>query len=175
LTFSPLGGPSLKITGGNKPIVVFPTKIYSDTINLLAAPEEQPPKEAISWPGEYDIAGITVRGVGQLEGQKVSYLVEADGVRCAFPASPLEEWSEYDIERLGDVHVLVLPGENLKACQQLIDEIDPRILILVPAKDGTIHPDVLKHCGAQDKEAVSEFKLKGALPAEGREVVVFKA
>lgn len=175
LTFTPLGGPSLKIAGGAKPVVAFPPKIYPDTINLLAGPEEQPPKDAISWPGEYDVAGITIRGIGQLEGQKVSYLVEVDGVRIAFPASPLEEWSEFDIERLGEVHILVLPGENAKVCQLLLDEVDPRAVFLVPATDGSIHPDVLKLCGAVGKEAVSEYKLKGALPVEGREVVVFGA
>lgn len=173
LTFTSLGGNTLKCTGGPRPFIVFPKKPESGTLCLLPSPEESPDRDRISWPGEYDVAGITIRGIGQAEGQKVSYVVGADDLRIAFPASPLEEWSDEDIEKIGDVQVLVLPADDVKKCQMLLDEIDPRVLLIVPAADGSLHPDVLKACGAVDKEHVKEFKLKGSLPAEGREVVVF--
>lgn len=173
LTFTSPGGSSLKCSGGARAFVVFPTKPEKDVLCLLPVPEESPVKERISWPGEYDIAGITIRGIGQNEGQKVSYVVEVDGVRIAFPASPLEEWADEDIEKMGDVHVLVLPAEDAKKCQTLLDEVDPRALFIVPAHDGSLHPDVLKLCGATGKEHVKEYKLKGSFAAEGREVVVF--
>ncbi len=153
--------------------VAFPEKAQPGVLNLLASPQENPSREIISWPGEYDIAGITIRGIGQLEGQKVSYVVVVDDIRIAFPASPLEDWSSDDLEQMGEVHVLVLPAEDPKRCQMLLDEVDPRVLFIVPASDGSLHPDVLKACGAMDKEQVSEFKLKGSFGAEGREVVVF--
>ena len=173
LTFTHLKGISVRVAGAEMPIVSFPEKPVAGAINLLPSPQENPNREMLSWPGEYDIAGVTVRGIGQVEGQKVSYAVEADGVRIAFPSSPLEAWDDIDIEHLGDVAVLVLPAEDVKLCQKLIDDVDPRVLILVPGNDGTINPDVLKAAGAVDKERVSEYKLKGSLPQEGREVVVF--
>ncbi len=157
------------------PLVVFPEKIQAGMLNFMPSPQENPSREVISWPGEYDVAGITVRGIGQKEGQKVSYVIDIDDVRFAFPASPLEDWSDEDIERLGEIHVLVLPAEDVKRCQTLLDEIDPRMLFIVPAADGSLHPDVLKACGAAGKEQVKEFKLKGSFGAEGREVVVFGA
>lgn len=173
LTFTHLSGPSIRVIGGGIPVVSFPEKPVEGAVNLLSSPQEFPSRELISWPGEYDVAGVTIRGIGQQEGQKVSYVVESDGTRIAFPVSPLVAWDDADIERVGEVHVLVLPAEDPKLCQALLDELDPRILIVVPSSDGTLHPDVLKACGAADKEHVSEYKLKGALPAEGREVVVF--
>jgi hypothetical protein len=173
LTFNHLEGVSIRVSGAGMPIVSFPAKPVAGAINLLPSPQENPNREQLSWPGEYDVAGITVRGIGQMEGQKISYLIEADDVRIAFPNTPLEAWDDADIERLGDVHVLVLPSDDVKLCQKLIDDIDPRILIIVPAADGSLHPEVLKAAGAADKEHVSEFKLKGSLPQEGREVVVF--
>jgi hypothetical protein len=173
LTFTHLNGSSVRVTGGGIPVVSYPQKIVEGAVNLLPSPQEFPNREQLSWPGEYDIAGVTVRGIGQQEGQKVSYAVETDGVRIAFPATPLEAWDDADIERMGEVQVLVLPAEDPKLCQTLLDELDPRVLIIVPGADGTIHPDVLKACGAIDKEQVSEYKLKGSLPQEGREVVVF--
>lgn len=173
LTFTHLSGSSVRVAGGGMNVVSFPSSPVDGSINLLPSPQQHPNREMISWPGEYDIAGITVRGIGQQEGQKVSYAIELDNTRIAFPATPLEVWEEADIERLGDIQVLVLPAEDAKLCQKLLDEVDPRVLIIVPASDGTLHPDVLKSCGAVDKEHVSEFKLKGSLPQEGREVVVF--
>lgn len=173
LTFTHLKGSSIRVTGGGMPVISFPATPAEGSINLFPSPQEFPNREQISWPGEYDVAGVTVRGIGQQEGQKVSYVVEADGTRIAFPATPLEAWTDADIERIGEVQVLVLPAEDPKLCQALLDELDPRVLMIVPGSDGAIHPDVLKGCGAVDKEHVSEFKLKGALPQEGREVVVF--
>jgi hypothetical protein len=157
------------------PFIVFPEKVQTGMLNFMSSPQENPSREVISWPGEYDVGGITVRGIGQLEGQKVSYVIVVDDIRFAFPASPLEDWSDEDIEHMGDVHVLVLPAEDPKRCQTLLDEVDPRMLFIVPAPDGSLHPDVLKNCGAMNNEHVKEFKLKGSFSSEVREVVVFSA
>lgn len=173
LTFNYLGQGSVKVSGGGMAVVSFPAKPVSGAINLLSAPQENPNRELLSWPGEYDVAGITVRGIGQMEGQKVSYAVEIENIRIAFPAAPLEAWDDTDLERLGEIQVLVLPAEDAKICQKLIDDIDPRVLVLVPGADGTLHQDLLKAAGALGNEHVSEYKLKGSLPQEGREVVVF--
>jgi hypothetical protein len=118
---------------------------------------------------------VAIKGIGQDEGQHVSFAVHMDDVRVALPSSPIGEWSQEDIERLGDVAVMVLPAENAKHAQALIDEIDPRVLVLVAGADGNMDADVLKIAGATGKEAVSEYKLKGALPAEGRETIVLAA
>lgn len=173
LTFTHLSGSSVRLAGGDMPVVSYPGKAVSGSINLFASPQENPNRELLSWPGEYNIAGVTVRGIGQLEGQKVSYAVEIDNIRVAFPSAPLEPWEDIDIEHMGEVQVMVLPADDLKICQKLIDDIDPRVLILVPGADGSLNPDVLKAAGAMNNEHVSEYKLKGSLPQEGREVVVF--
>lgn len=173
LTFSHTNGAMLQCSGGAMPIVLFPEKAVPGSIALIASPQEFPSREIVSWPGEYDIAGITIRGIGHEEGQKVSYVFTVDGVRIACPALPLEPWGDHDIEQLGDVHVLVLSAEDPKLCQKMLDDVDPRVLLIVPAADGSMNAEMLKACGAADKEHVSEWKLKGSLPQEGREVVVF--
>jgi hypothetical protein len=173
LTFSAAAG-GVSVSGGARRVSVF-SKGKEDDVHLLAAPEEQPSGNTISWPGEYDVAGITLRGVGHEEGQQVSWLAVIDGVRCAFPSSPLRDWTDAEIEALGDVDILLLPAEEPKAAQKLIDEVDPRVLILIDGKNGKIHDDVVKHCGAQGKVTVAEYKQKGSFPAEGREVVVLSA
>lgn len=173
IVFASLSGPALRISGGERAVTVFATSpAQNGDLLLLGAPEEQPTAGRLSWPGEYDVAGMTIRGIGHSEGQKVDWLLIVDGYRCALLGSPLQDWTEAQIELLGDIHVLALPAEDLKVTQKLLEEVDPRILILLPTKDGKFHPEVLKFCNAHGKETVTEYKVKGALPAEGREVVV---
>lgn len=175
LTFTYNEKSGLRVSGAGKPLNAFPPKAVKDEINLFSKPEEEAfEHDNVTWPGEYDIAGITIRGIGQLEGQHVSYVVEADGYRIAFPASPLVEWMDADLEKLGEVHVLVLPAEDSKKAVKLMEDIDPRVLIIVPSSDGKMDPEVLKQCGAAGKEQVEEFKLKST-PSDGREVVVLTA
>jgi hypothetical protein len=173
LTFTYLGHSTVRITGAAKPIAFYPQDPSEGEISLITKPQENASSDVISWPGEYDVAGVTVRGIGQEEGQQVSFVIEADGTRVAYPSVPYREWTSEQIELLGDVHVLLLSAEDAKACQKLIDDIDPRVLIIVPTKDESTDNDVLKATGAQGKEIVSEYKLKGALPMEGREIVLF--
>ncbi len=175
LLLTSLGGSSVSLSDGKTTVVAFPKKPVTNAVNLLSQPEEDPKGTAISWPGEYDIGGIAIRGIGQQEGQHVSYTMLIDDVRVALPSSPLEDWSQADIEHLGDVHILVLPAESPKLAQSLIEEIDPRMIVIVAGSDGTMHPDVLKHAGATGKEPVAEYKLKGGLSVEGREVIVLAA
>jgi len=170
-----VSGSSVSLNDGKTTVVAFSKKPVEKAVNLLSAPEEDPKGRAISWPGEYDVAGIAIRGIGQSEGQHVSYTMQIDDVRVALPSCPLEAWTQADIERLGDVQILILPAENPKVALSLIEEVDPRILILVPGGDGSMHPDVLKSAGAMGKEPISEFKFKGGLPSEGRDVIVMSS
>jgi hypothetical protein len=173
LTFTYEGASSVRCTGAGKPFIAFPKKPVAGEINLVSKPEEEFNADIVCWPGEYDIAGVTVRGIGHEEGQQVSYVVEADGYRIAFPSTPLQEFTDGDLEKMGDVQALVLPAEDAKKAIKILEEIDPRVLFVVPGSDGKIDQDFLKQAGAMGKEHVKEYKLKGALPMEGREVVVF--
>jgi L-ascorbate metabolism protein UlaG (beta-lactamase superfamily) len=179
LTISSLGGPTVRCVLGKIPITVFPVSGKKDSssgaVTILSHPEEQPSEGTISWPGEYDFSGIFVRGIGHDEGRQVSYVVDGEDVRLAFLSSPLHKLSDFELEQIGDIDVLCVPVDDVKMVQELIDAIDPRVLVPLPTKDERAFNEVLKVCGAQGKEAVTEHKIKGSLPAEGREVVVLKA
>lgn len=174
LTLTSLALGSFKVSGAGKPLIVFPAdaaKAADDsTIVLASVPQEQSKDGILSWPGEYHVAGVAVKGIGHLEGKQVSYVVTADGIRLAFLSSPLQEWSDKQVEFVGNIDVLVIPTSDAKLVQKLVDEFDPRVLILLPTKDQAEHSAVMKSIGA--KETVSEYKLKSSLPQEGREVIV---
>ena len=173
LVFSLLQNGGLQVTGGPKSFAVFGEGDAKTEVTFVAAPEEELANGRVSWPGEYDFDGLAVKGLGQEEGQKVSYRMEANGVKLAFIAPQLQEWSDGEIGQLGDIDVLVLPAEDAKKVQKMVEEVDPRVVMLVPPAGKKVGADILKACGAEDADTVKEFKLKGALPSEGREVVVF--
>jgi len=178
LTFTYLGGTAVQVVNGKKTLIVNAEKgsqSKDDTVVLLGHPEEEPSKGTISWPGEYDIAGIAIRGIGHEEGANVSYVLTASGVRCAFLHSPLHDWNDDELELLGDVDVLCIPSDDPKIIQKLVDEIDPRVLIPLDTGGAEKYAEALKVSGAAGKEAEDKYELKGSLPVEGREVVVLNA
>ncbi len=165
----------MKVDMHGKTIVAFPEKPDAKAkISLLGAPEEEVVKGVVSWPGEYDIDGIAIRGIGHDEGKRVSYVISDSTVRIAFIATPLHDWSPHEYELLGDVDVLCIPADDAKIAQKMVDEVDPRVLVPLPTKDEKTFMELLKIVGAQGKELASEYKLKGLLPAEGREVVILE-
>ncbi len=174
ITITSLGGLSLKCDIDGATVVSFAKKPDEKAkVTLLGSPEEVV-SGVVSWPGEYDIDGLAIRGIGHDEGQRVSFVVDNGKVRTAFVASPLHAWTDHEMELLGDVDVLCLPADDAKLGQKMIDDVDPRILVPLPTKDEETFVDLLKAAGAQDKEIEKEYKLKGGLPAEGREVVILK-
>lgn len=173
ITVTSLGGKTIKCDVHGSTVVAFsdgPAK--GADLSLLGKPEETVEKGVISWPGEYDVGGIAVRGIGHEEGQKVSYAIDDGNVRIAFIAAPLHDWEDHNIELLGDIDILCLPADDVKLAQKFIDEVDPRVLIPLPTKDEATFTELLKAVGAQGKEIESEYKIKGSLPAEGREIVI---
>lgn len=175
ITITSRGGATVHLDVNGTTITAYPDKADSNAdISLLGKPEDDVQKGVVSWPGEYDIGGIAIRGIGHEEGQRVSFVIDDDKVRIAFLTAPLHDWQDHNLELLGNVDVLCIPADDAKIAQKLIDEIDPRILVPLPTKDEATFVDLLKLVGAQDKEIEKEYKLKGALPAEGREVVILK-
>lgn len=174
LVFAAQKDAGIQCSGADRPLQVYPSgSIDPKVVTLLSKPEEEPTAGVFSWPGEYDIAGMTLKGIDHTEGRQVSFVVVINGLRCAFVSSPLHEWSDRELELLGDIAVLTVPAEHPKVIQRFLDEVDPRVLVIVPSA-GKMDPEVLSICGAKGIEPVSEYKLKGTLPAEGREVVVLK-
>lgn len=175
LTFTALSPTSFKLVNGDATLVVFPevtkgAKGTKDEITLMAIPQEAEVEGLLSWPGEYNVSGVSVRGIGHDDGKQVSYVADPDHIRCAFLSEPVKDWTDKQIEAVGDIDVMVMPAADVKLTQKLVDEFDPRVLILLPGKDKDALKSVEKVIGV--KERTGEYKIKGSLPQEGREVVV---
>lgn len=152
---------------------VFPTSPAQGTWSLLSHPEETlTEKKWISWPGEYDFSEVTLRAIGQEQGKQVSYHAVTGGIRLAFVDAPVLTWTDAELEKLGDVDVLVIAADDPKKVLALVEAVDPRVIVLFKVKDGDL-PGTLKACGQSSATPVSEFKVKpGTLPQDSRQVVV---
>lgn len=175
MTFSASSAAACSVKTDEASFEVFPAKIPKDEWCLLSHPEEElTNKKAVSWPGEYDFGGVTVRAVGQEEGKQVSYVCVTGGIRAAFVDAPVLEWSDSEIEKLGDIDVLVIAADDAKKVTALIESVDPRVIILTETKGGDLS-GVAKACGVATIQPEKEFKVKpGSLPTDSRQVVVLK-
>lgn len=176
ITFTALGHTAIRAEYSDGVLIALPGEVKpeNDAIVLKSTPDDMPEAKVISWPGEYDVQSLAIRGIGHDDGEIVSYSVEVDGVRCAFVCSPMRPWTDHEIELLGDIDVLFIPTDDPKALQKLVDEVDPRVLIPLDTGGAEKHAESLKICGAANVAPVAEYKVKGALPAEGRETVVLQ-
>lgn len=175
ITFSSSENAACTVTTDAATFDVFPVKITPDTWSLLSHPEESlDNKKVVSWPGEYDFGGVTVRAIGQEAGKQVSYACHTENIRMAFVDAPILEWTDTEIEKLGDVDVIVIAADNAKKITPLIEAIDPRVIILFSVKGGDL-AGTAKACGASSPETVAEFKVKpSSLPSDSRHIVVLK-
>ena len=175
ITFSSSDGAACMVESDSAKFAVFPAKIPKDTWCLLSHPEEDlTNKKIVSWPGEYDFEGVTVRAVGQEAGKQVSYACHTENIRIAFVDTPVLDWTDTEIEKLGDVDVLVIAADNPKKITPFLEAVDPRVIILFNVKGGDL-AGTAKACGATSVEPVSEFKVKpSTLPSDSRQVIVLK-
>ena len=137
------GGGSFRIQSGNLSIVVDPQndRQKPDVLLKTAAPypAENPGQGEITGPGEYEIAGIGIRGI-QIAAEsktdliKTIYRVLVEDLALGFMG---ELWNIPDaesIQALGDIDILVLPVGGkpyLKPedAAKLVKQIEPTVVI----------------------------------------------
>lgn len=165
-------GTACEVTTKSSTFLIFPDKTDGKTRMLLSHPQEEFQKNIICWPGEYDLDGMYIRGIGQDEGKQISFVCDTEGMRLAFIDSPVLKWSDTDVERLGDTAVLFIRADDGKNVKDLVETVDPRILVLVPSGKADIGA-IAKAAGASDAEKVSELKLQSSsLPTDSRRTVI---
>lgn len=139
----------------------------------------------IDRPGEYEVGGSFVLGIG-VKAKITVYVLVIDDLRVAFLGSLTDKLTDKQLEELDGVDVLLLPvgGKpyiNNEQVNFLIDKIQPSLVLPMgyktPGVKNELKPaeDFLKEVGAQDTKAVDKLLVsKENLPLE-REIVVLNA
>lgn len=130
-------------------------------------------------PGEYEISGIVIHGVGARghrdeEGSHsaVIYTIAADDLKVAVLGHIYSELSEEQLEQIGRVDIVVVPvgnsGYTLDAigALKLIKQIEPKVIIPTHYADKAIKYDVpqielaeaLKSLAMEPSETIAKYK-----------------
>jgi len=146
-------------------------------------------------PGEYEIAGVVIRGIAARahmdeEGKRnaVIYTVEADDTKVAILGHIYPELTEDQLEAIGMVDVAVVPvggnGYTLDGSGALnvIKQIEPKVVIPTHYNDKAIRyevpqvelADAVKSLGMEVAETVGKFKIKPADLSDNTKLVVLE-
>jgi L-ascorbate metabolism protein UlaG (beta-lactamase superfamily) len=144
-------------------------------------PELKEAKFSADMPGEYEISGVIIHGVGARshmdEDSKktgVIYTIEADDIRVAVAGHIYPELSEAQLEQIGMIDLLIVPvggnGYTLDGVGALkvVKQLEPKIVIPTHYADKQIKYDVpqqeladaLKGLAMEPAETVEKLKIK---------------
>lgn len=152
----------------------------------FAAGPDAEPKIVINGPGEYEVSGISIRGIStrlyhETASKAVIYRLDIAGFRVAVLGHTVAQLSENQLEDIGIVDIVAIPvggnGYTLNAHEAaaIVRQIDPKIVIPLHYQDTGLKYETtqdsldgfLKELGATQHETVDKLKLKpaAALPA----------
>lgn len=130
----------------------------------------------IKTPGEFERKSVFVQGILLGEGQRPVYTINTEEMTLCYPNGLNQDLSEEVVKLIGDIDILFVPlGEknslSIKQAQELISDIDPRIVIPM------LYADISQFKSAEgitDGE-VDQLKIKKAdLPEEERKFFILE-
>lgn len=171
--------------------VTKPTDISLRTNTMF--PEHLDSTFRAEMPGEYEIAGVVIRGIaarGHMdeEGKKtaVIYTVEADDTKVAILGHIYPELYEEQLEAIGLVDVAIVPvggnGYTLDGAGALkvIKQIEPKVVIPTHYADKALKyevpqaelTDAVKNLGMEISEKLAKYKIKPAELSDTTRLIV---
>ncbi|MFH0791956.1 MAG: MBL fold metallo-hydrolase [bacterium] len=185
LVIDPVSGDSgLKMSSVDTDILLSTTgKVDIDSKTIKGEPF------VIDSPGEYEIKDIFIRGIdlkndNGKEGNTVYVIDAEDMVLCHLGAINRKELTATEIEKIGDVDILIIPvgGKttiNGDTARKIISQIEPKLIIPVSYKLPQLKEDIdpvdsfLKVMGAKAPETISKLTVKPKdLPTDDSRVVI---
>jgi len=181
--FPPAVGPKLRLES-NLVTVSHPHENHSHVASVKDA-------YVIEGPGEYEVAGITVRGLptyhdgqqGAEHGRNTVYVIELDDVRVCHLGDLGHSLDDRALETIGNVDVLLVPvggGTSLDGAKaaEVVRQVEPRYV--VPMHFG--HPSLrtelapverfLNEMGVPESEAQTRLTVQASAAGEGETKVV---
>ncbi len=172
-------------SGSTSDLVISSSPASEQKIKTIIKPVKREETFVIDRPGEYEVGGLFVLGIG-FKSKITVYVVTIDDLRIGFLGSLTDKLSDKQLEELDGVDILLLPvgGKpyiDSKQANFLIDKIQPSFVIPMAYKMPGLKIDLetvdefLKEVGVQDTKAIDKLLVsKESLPLE-REIVVLNA
>lgn len=164
-------------------------KAKSDVLILTKnAPLEMPKGKqtafVIDSPGEYEIQGVFIQGLGMTKEKEMALttIMEENLIACYLEGSGWRELSSEQMEAAGTIDVLIIPlegekGLSAKEIREAISEIEPKMVVfvlrLMKKKSPEGIAEILREMGIKSFESLNELSVrKEELKEEGRIVIV---
>lgn len=169
------------------------TKPTDISLRTFAGVPEQESHFSAEMPGEYEIAGVVIRGIaarGHMdeEGQHTAtiYTVQADDSKIVILGHIYPDLSEAQLEKIGMVDLAIVPiggsGYTLDGTGALkvIKQIEPKLVIPTHYADKAVKyevpqadlADALKNLAMEPSETTDKYKLKPGDVADTTHLVV---
>lgn len=143
-----LGDRSFRIRGKNATVV---TGKFPDVSGKV-----------IEGPGEYEIKGVSIIGIPGGD-ENTIYVYEMDGLRLADLGNLNRQLSDAQVEQIGDIDILMIPGA---ASVDIIQEIEPYFVIT---------DKVLSEGGLPtDKLPKFQIKKEDIIPEQSPKIIVLE-
>lgn len=134
-----------------------------------------------SSPGEAEIKNVFIHGVAHFEGKNLRpiFKIALEDLRICFLGEISNELSEEELDRLGEVDVLVCPFSekilNSKKAKKIIEQIEPCLVIPSCWENRNALVTFIKEVGLKEKEETDRLKIKKKeLSLEKTELVILK-
>lgn len=182
------GNGAFKLQNGETTLLVDPdnNRLKADVVLRTLTPTSfstsggaEAPQNEFSFPGEFEIKGIEISGVGVPEEStekflKTVYLATWDEIKIAFLGHISKPLSAETLDKLDDPDVLILPvggGHFLapEAAAKLVKQIEPSVIIPSFCKNPS---DFLRALGKKAENAEKLVFKKKDLTGEGRIIVL---
>lgn len=181
--FPPAIGPKLRLEG-NVVTVSHPHENHSHVASVKDA-------YVIEGPGEYEVAGIAVRGLptyhdaqqGAEHGRNTVYVIELDDVRVCHLGDLGHKLDDRALEAIGNVDVLLVPvggGATLDGAKaaEVVRQVEPRYVVPMHYGHPSLHTELapverfLNEMGVPESEAQNRLSIQASSSSEGETKVV---
>jgi L-ascorbate metabolism protein UlaG (beta-lactamase superfamily) len=173
--------------------ITKPTDISLRTSKLL--PKQDNVRFSAEMPGEYEIAGVVIHGVGARshmdeEGKKtaVIYTIEAEDIRVAVVGHVFPELSDDQLEQIGMVDVVFVPvggnGYTLDGvgALKIVKQLEPKLVFPTHYHDKQLKYDVpqqeltegLKGLAMEPAETLPKIKIKSTDLTDATRLIVLE-
>lgn len=150
-------------------------------------------KKIINGPGEYEVGGISVIGIGSYHdnkkgterGKNTIYVIEMDGIRLAHLGDLGHKLTEETVNKLGDIDILMIPVGgaftiNAATAVEVARSIEPNIIIPMHYKMDGMNETFSELSTADDfvnsigisKEVMPQLKISQAGINEDEQKVI---
>ncbi len=173
-------GNTFSIEGKDAKMVFDPEKDFSNSVDFVTNSGQadvsgiKESKKILTLPGEFEISDILVNGYYSNGLKNVIFKISVDDVSFAHFGN-LEDVPETKVfDKLGeDIDVVIVSLSekfNEKKAKELIEQIDPRMVLL--GGDQTLFPKMVESMGAKTAEENPMKLVRSQLSEEKTEVLI---